>query len=140
MALQSLLWEPALEEMNAYTAEIAGLQEQLTAKGAKLLELFSVNRELAYVLSQAKARNAAGTTVSVHLNSVAGSCERPSKHAKMAQPCEDSFITPSTAPFSAPLVDREGYRNRCETLPIANQCISGLAVEAKDLREKLAYC
>lgn len=41
---------------------------------------------------------------------------------------------------SALLAERENYKDRCEALMIENQCISGLAFEAKVLGEKSTDC
>lgn len=46
----------------------------------------------------------------------------------------------SIAAFSVLLTDRDELRNRCEALMMKNQCIAGLAAEAKKLRENLTDC
>lgn len=70
--------------------------------------------------------------------SVTGSCERPYKQAWVARQCKESSTSCSTAALSALLAEREDYPNRCEALEIENQCLPGLALEAKKIRKKLA--
>lgn len=124
--------------MDTHTTEIAELQVQLTTKSSKLSELFATNSGLADKLSRAKEQDAAGGTVSDDLKAVAVSCELSSERAEETHPCEDSSTTSCTAAYSALLADWEDYKNFCETSTIENQCISGLAAEAKELQEKLA--
>lgn len=70
--------------------------------------------------------------------SVAGDCERPSKQVQMARWSKASSTTPFNAVFSALLAEREDYKNIFEALTIENQCIPGLASEAKEICKKLA--
>lgn len=107
------------------------------ARIAKLLELFVKNGKVADALSRVKLQTAAGDTVSDDLKSIAGSCGRPSKRAKLARPYKNLSTTSSMAALSALLAERQDYKIRCERLTIGNQCISGLATEARKLREKL---
>lgn len=56
----------------------------------------------------------------------------------MLRPREDPSATPSPVAFSAAVGEREDYKNRSETTTLKNQCIPGLAAEAKKLRKKTA--
>lgn len=102
------------------------------------MELCAKNGDLADKVSQLKMPNAAGGIVLDHRKSVAGSCERPLKRAKVARSCKNSFTTPFTVALLALLAERETHKNCCEALILKNQCILGLAAEAMDLRKELA--
>lgn len=80
----------------------------------------------------------AGTTALNDGKSVAYSCKSLNERARVAHQCKESSTAPSTAAFSALLAEREDYKNRFEALTIRNQRNPGLALEAKELQEKLA--
>lgn len=121
LPLPSSLRKSAPGETDSPTAEIAELQEQLTAKSIELPEMLAKNGELASELRRLEVQSAAGGTVSDNGRLVAGSCARPSKRAEVARPCKDSFTTPSTAALPALLAERKDYMNRCETSTLENQ-------------------
>lgn len=137
-ALQLSLREAAVERMDAHTAEIAKLQEELTAKSAELSEWCAKNGKLADGQSRLKAHDTTEGTVPYNLKSVTDNCERPSNRAKVSPPCEDSSTMPSMASFSALLAEQKDCKNFYESLTLENLCTSGFDAGAKELREKLA--
>lgn len=52
--------------------------------------------------------------------------------------CKESYTTPSTAPCLALPTETGDPKNRCEALALENQCILGIAAEAKELQRNLA--
>lgn len=74
VALHPSLQEATLKEIGAHTAEVAELQEQLTARSAKLSELLAKVGMLADELGQVKTQNMAVGTASNDLKSVARNC------------------------------------------------------------------
>lgn len=124
--------------MDSQATEITAPQKQLAAKSVELLQLPAKHVELKDMLSRVKVQNAAGATVSDDVESVAGAYERPAKRARMTRQCEDSSTTSSTTTLLALLVEWDDFREHCEALPLGNQCLPGLATEAKELREKMA--
>lgn len=136
VAVQSTLREAAREDVDICMAEIAKLQERLAAKSAELSRLLAMNSGLTDELTRSKSQNADGATVMNDLKLGAGNRERFNKFAKVTRQCKKSTTTPSAAAFSAPLDEREDYKNYFEALTIESQCVSGLAAEVKKLREK----
>lgn len=73
--------EAARVEMDAHTAKVAGLKQQLAAENAKLLQLAAKHGELHDELLRVNSQRAVGATVSGDLKSFAEACERPAKRA-----------------------------------------------------------
>lgn len=81
VALHSTLWEAALEEMGTHRAEVAELQEQLTANSAKLSQMSTKHSKLTDNLRCAGLYNATRAIVLSNLKLIPGSFERPNKRA-----------------------------------------------------------
>lgn len=126
--------------MDSHTAEIAEIQERLTAKGADLSQLASKHRKQAVELIRVKLLNTAGATVLDDLELVAENCERSNKRPMVTHKCRKSYTTSHTAGLSAPLVVGENYKNRSEALTVEVQFVSGFVAEVKKQREKLVDC
>lgn len=131
MALQSLLWEATLENMDARSAEMTELQELLTAKDAESSELRTKNSKLVDELSWVKTQNATGGTISDDLMSVADSCDRPLKRAKVARLGKDTSTTPSMTAFPAMPAEWEDHKSRCETLTLETSVFLGWPLRQK---------
>lgn len=93
-----------------------------------------LTEELSYV----KSRHATCATFSDDLMSVRSTRARSAKRAKRTQLCHDGPATALKAAVLALLSERDDFKNCCETLRLENRCISGVAADAKTLREKLA--
>lgn len=65
-------------------------------------------------------------------------CGRFAERAKITVPRGESSTSSSTAPFLAVRIERDDLKKRCRGLALQNQCILGIAAEAKELRKKLA--
>lgn len=118
-------------------SEITALQRQLAAKSTNLSQLTAKSVVLTIDVGRLKLHSAAGETVPKELMSDAETRERPAKHAKVTRWCAECSAISSTAAFSALLSERGGFKSRCEALTFESRCISELAAEAKELREKV---
>lgn len=94
--------------------------------------------ELTDKLVCGKLQNAARATVSDNLKLVAGNWERPNKREKVTRWCREPSTTPSVAASFLLPASRKNLENRCEALPLENQCILGSATEAMELLEDSA--
>lgn len=107
-------------------------------KNAKLSQILGDYCELTDELGRMKLQYAAGVTVSDDLKFVTVACEPPTTRAKLLRQCKSFFTTFSTAAFLDPPAERDNFKSRSETLALEYQCMFGLALEAKELREMLA--
>lgn len=105
VVLQSALRASALEKMEFQRARIAILQKRLNAKRAAFYMFSAKHCLLNNKVDRVKARDVARATVLDNQKFVAGNFERPDKRAKVTCQCRESSITPSTAVFSALLVE-----------------------------------
>lgn len=124
--------------MNIRVTEVSALQEQLAPKNAALLQLYVKHVELTHESSCLKLQSATGDTVSKDPKLIAVECESPAKRVNLMHRCKDSSATLSFMALSALLAERDESKNRCEALNLQNQCILGLAAEAKELSEKVS--
>lgn len=118
--------------------EITKLQKRLATKSAQLAQSLEKIGELNDELSREKLQHAPKATVLEHLRSVAETCERPVKRVKVSQLCENSSSTSSTVAFLALLSEKDDFKPCRKALALKNQCIHGLAAEAKDSWMKFA--
>lgn len=90
-ALQLTLLEDAWEGRDTEKAAIAKLQEQLTAISAESSRLSAKQSALTNEFSRVKLQKAAEPATLYNLKSVAGSCERHEKRARMTRQDGESY-------------------------------------------------
>lgn len=102
-----------------------------------LLQPFAAHVEMNNKLSRMKSQHTAVATMLGHPKAVAYACKRPTNCAKRTRSCKELSATLLTAEFLALVTKRDDLKNLCETLTMENQCIPGLAAEAKRCWKKL---
>lgn len=96
--------------MDTQTTEVTFLQEQLAERSAELSQLSAKHVKLVEEFGRVELQSAAGPTASDDLKTVAGTCERPAKCAKMTRQCKVSSTASSTAVFLALLAERDDFK------------------------------
>lgn len=96
IALPTMLRKATQGTMDTHTAEIAELQEQLTANGAELSKSSVKHSELIDELTRVKSQSATGGIVLKDRKSAAGNFEPSMKRSRMARQPKESSATPST--------------------------------------------
>lgn len=138
MALQLAISKSAWEEIDAQARKVTALKEQLASRSVRLSQPSAKHAELTNILIIVKLQCAAEDTVSADLKSVAVSCGRPAKRAKIMHRCKDGTAAPFVAAFLALFAEWDDFKICFYLLTLKNQCIYGSATETEEFCEKSA--
>lgn len=138
IAVQSSLREESLEQLDTKLVELKEVPSQSERRNEELAALNEQQSKFTVVLAMLRMQSANNTAEKTNTGSVLMESERPAKRAKIVRGSGSGVRVPYIAAYSALLAEHDKLKNRFEALTLKNQCLRGLAEEAKQLRAKVS--